>query len=257
MGDYDSFVAKFYTATGIDLTQYRQSQMERRLTTLRDRRGYTNFTHYLEAALHDADLMAELMDRLTINVSSFYRNPERWQSFGALIAKNREQNGVLRAWSAACSTGQEPYTMAMVFSEFMTLSQMEILATDIDPHALRVGQLGIYHSDDLLTIPAPMRGRFIHTLDPSQGRFSDDVRARISFKLHNLLSDDFPNNLDVVVCRNVFIYFTDDAKEKLYYKFSESLRPGGILFVGSTEQIFHSETYGLTQIAPFFYTKIG
>ncbi len=256
MGDYDSFVAKFHTATGIDLTQYRQSQMERRLTTLRDRRGYANFTHYLEAALRDADLLAELMDRLTINVSSFYRNPERWHAFGAWIAKNREQQGTLRAWSAACSTGQEPYTMAMVFSEFMTLSQMEILATDIDPHALRVGEHGVYSRDDLEAIPASVRERFIHVFDDTKDRFNDELRARISFRLHNLLRDDFPENLDVVVCRNVLIYFTDDAKEKLYHKFSRSLRPRGILFVGSTEQIFHSETYGLSQIAPFFYTRM-
>ncbi len=253
--DYDWFIENFCRVTGIDLEKYKRPQMERRLTALCTKRGFQNFGEYLDAASKDSRLMDELLDRMTINVSEFFRNRSRWDALAQLIP-TLMRNNHLKAWSAACSTGQEPYTLMLLLSKLMTVSGVSLLATDIDDRALRVAKEGIYNEEELMPIEQDLKSKYFRSVNSTQQQVSDELRSQIEFKKHNLLEQPFDSDYDLIICRNVLIYFTDPAKDILYHKFAQSLRSGGVLFVGSTEQIFHAETYRLKQIQPFFYQKI-
>jgi len=254
--DYQDFIKKVYKKTGIDLSCYKEAQMKRRLTSLYEKKGFKNFQQFFDAMEMDQTVLNEFLDRMTINVSEFYRNGKRWEVLKnkiipQLLAKSKR----LKVWSAACSTGEEPYTIAMVLSHFMPLSQIKILATDIDENVIKRAKIGIYPERSLAEVPEDIKRKFF-TKEGLFYKVNDEVKRTVTFKKHNLLADPFESNFDLIVCRNVLIYFTEDAKEILYKKFSAALKPGGILFVGSTEQIFNPHLYGLKSEDTFFYLKI-
>ncbi len=253
--DFDWFMDEFYQLTGINLRQYKRPQMERRLTALRDRRGFNSFDAYMGAVSSNSALLTELLDRMTINVSEFYRNKSRWDTLIERVLPTIPLHKELKIWSAACSTGEEPYTLLLVLSTKLPLQRLSVVATDIDERALTRAKEGRYVKDVIKPIaPETVQQNFQLTSD---GNYivSKELRERITFKKHNLLRDPYLTEQDLIVCRNVLIYFTDEAKWQVYQKFAHSLNPGGVLFVGSTEQIFHPEALGLKQIEPFFYQK--
>ena len=253
--DYDWFIDNFKRVTGIDLNKYKRPQMERRLTALCSKRGYRDFGEYLDAASRDQQLLDELLDRMTINVSEFFRNRTRWDALAGIVP-SLIRNQRMKVWSAACSTGQEPYTLMLLLSRILPVSGVSLLATDIDDRALRLAKQGVYSTEELSVIDADLRNKYFHEVNSHQMQVTDELRSRIEFRKHNLLEQSFDSDFDLIVCRNVLIYFTDQAKDLLYHKFSQALRSGGLLFVGSTEQIFHAETYRFKQIQPFFYQKL-
>jgi len=254
--DYADFIAGFKRLTGIDLGLYKEAQMKRRLTTLRQRRGFDDFASYLNAVRGDKALLAELLDRMTINVSEFWRNPNRWEALEKqFLPRLIEASGNrLKCWSAACSSGEEPYSLAMILARHGALRTARVLATDIDENALAKARIGVYPERSLKDVPEEYRERyFIRRGDMYE--VVDEIKRGVVFAKGDLLTDPFDRGFDLIVCRNVLIYFTNDAKTALYRKFSEALKPGGILFVGSTEQIFSPEQYGLESADSFFYRK--
>lgn len=253
--DYHDFIALVKKKTGIDLAQYKESQMKRRLESLRDKRGYKNFKEYYDAISRERELLDEFLDRITINVTEFYRNYKRWEVLEKQIIPNLLKSGrKLKIWSAACSTGEEPYTLAMVFSKFMPLSQISILATDIDSNVIERAKVGFYPERSMVEVPEEMKKKYF-TKDGSGYKINDEVKRTVTFKKHNLLEDTYPSEYDLIVCRNVLIYFTEEAKDSIFTKFSKSLRKDGILFVGSTEQIFSPAKYEFDTEETFFYRK--
>ncbi|MEK9198033.1 CheR family methyltransferase [Ureibacillus sp. 179-F W5.1 NHS] len=256
MSDYEQFIAGIKNKTGIDLALYKEAQMKRRLTSLYEKKGYQNFVEFLHALEKDRDLMNEFLDRMTINVSEFYRNGKRWdvlqnKIFPLLLNHNKR----LKIWSAACSTGEEPYTISMVLSHHIPLSQIQVLATDIDENVIQKAKLGLYPERSLDEVPNDVKHKYFIQEGPFF-KVKDEIKRTVTFKKHNLLKDTYDSNLDLIVCRNVMIYFTEEAKDQIYQKFSQSLRPGGVLFVGSTEQIFNPSRYGFEVVDTFFYRKI-
>ncbi|GMA60840.1 protein-glutamate O-methyltransferase CheR [Alicyclobacillus fastidiosus] len=252
MDEFAWFMGAFRQLTGIDLTRYKRPQMERRLTNLRDRRGFSSFPAYVQALEADGTLLNELLDKMTINVSEFFRNPERWDTLRNLVC---DMGATPRVWSAACATGEEPYSLVMMLSELRRMGH-PVLATDIDERVLDRAAAGRYD-------PLQVRGLDKHYLDryfSFDGReyqVHADVRENIRFQKHNLLEDDYPNALDLIVCRNVLIYFTDPTKQDILERFSNALKPGGILFVGSTEQFFGMKLPNLAPVAPFMYRRLS
>ncbi|WP_440895733.1 CheR family methyltransferase [Amphibacillus sp. Q70] len=257
MPDYQAFTEMIKKKTKVDLNLYKEVQMKRRLTSLRDKRGFKEFTTYYKAIEKDQELMEEFLDKMTINVSEFFRNSKRWQVLETKILpqliKNKSQ---LKIWSAACSTGDEPYTIAMILSKHFDMSKVSILATDIDEKILERAKQGIYTERALKEVPKQLKERYF-TYNDSLYTIDEKLKQAITFKQHNLLSDPYPKGFDLIVCRNVLIYFTDEAKTEIYQKFSESLVNEGVFFVGSTEQIFTPEVYQLKLLDTFFYQKNG
>lgn len=258
MADYERFIAKVHQLLDIDLYSYKEAQMRRRLTSLRNKRGFSTFDTYFEAIKQDPELREEFIDRITINVSEFYRNPRRWdvlreKVFPKLIEEKKHRP--LEIWSAACSTGEEPYSLAIMLKEHFPQVRANILATDIDEKVLEAAKKGMYDEQDLKDLPSHKKTKYF---TKQNGRFVIDPRMKesITFKQHDLLKDRYPRNMDLIVCRNVLIYFTDEAKNKIYQNLSQSLRPKGILFVGSTEQIFNPKEYQFELFDTFFYEKM-
>ncbi|PAV29591.1 chemotaxis protein CheR [Virgibacillus profundi] len=240
---------------GIDLNLYKEAQMKRRLTSLRNKRGYLDFSSYYKALNKEENLLKEFVDRLTINVSEFYRNPKRWEVLkNKVLPQLLKNSNKLTLWSAACSTGEEPYSLAIMASEHFPNADIKILATDIDDNVLSKASQGFYPEKALKELPPSFKKKYF-TVKNGFYSVNDSLKRQITFKKHNLLADSYPKNIDLIVCRNVLIYFTDDAKEIIYQRFSNALKKEGALFVGSTEQIFSPNQYDLSLLDTFFYQK--
>ncbi|WP_046720867.1 CheR family methyltransferase [Heyndrickxia coagulans] len=258
LDDYGRFIAQVKKKTGIDLSLYKEAQMKRRLTTLYEKRGFSSFSEFFHGLDKNEHLLEEFLDRMTINVSEFYRNKSRWDVLERNILPGllKEKGEKLKIWSAASSTGEEPYTMAMILSKYLPLNKIQILATDIDQKALQKAEAGVYSERSILEVPREMKQKYFQK--SSGGPFyqiADEIRRAVIFKQHNLLHDPYPA-ADLIICRNVLIYFTEEAKVSVYRNFSKTLSANGILFVGSTEQIFNPAAYGFEIVDTFFYRKI-
>ncbi|KOY83089.1 protein-glutamate O-methyltransferase CheR [Lysinibacillus macroides] len=255
MSDYEQFIEGIKRKTGIDLALYKEAQMKRRLTSLYEKKGYRNFVDFLKALEQDRNLMNEFLDRMTINVSEFYRNSKRWEVLQKKIfPKLLQTNKRLKIWSAACSTGEEPYSLVMVLSQLVPLSQIQIIATDLDENVIQKAKLGVYPERSLAEVPPDIKAKYFEQ-EGSFYRVKDEIKRCVTFKKHNLLKDSYDSNYDLIVCRNVMIYFTEEAKDQIYNDFSKALRKDGILFVGSTEQIFNPARYEFEVEDTFFYRK--
>ncbi len=253
--DYEGFKKDIYSMTSINLSYYKEKQMKRRIDSLIKKNGFDLYEDYVKALKSNTTLYNEFINYLTINVSEFYRNPEQWEVlkndiFPMLLNKNRK----LKIWSAACSTGDEPYTLVMVLNKFLPLNEINIYATDIDKEALRKAQNGLYTEKSLEKLPKEYLTKHF-TKNGEAYIVNNDIKSRVEFVQHNLLKDEYPANCDLIVCRNVLIYFTEEAKTHVYSGFSKSLKTEGVLFIGSTEQIIMSGKYNLSSTKTFFYVK--
>lgn len=255
--DYSSFKPLIKRKIGVNLDLYKEAQMKRRLTSLKNQKGHATFKEYFKAMDKDEVLLNEFIDRITINVSEFYRNPKRWEVLHQTILpllQEQHANETLTIWSAACSTGEEPYSVAMMMDTYYPGVNVRILATDIDEGAIEKAEAGIYQKNALKDLPTLLYKKYF---TEKQGLYHIDAKIKkmVSFKKHNLLADTYPKNVHLIICRNVLIYFTDEAKEHIYLNFSSSLRQNGVLFVGSTEQIFNPADYKFSLIETFYYQK--
>lgn len=256
MGDYELFKSKIFQMTKIDLSCYKERQMKRRIDALITKRGITSYEAYVDALRRDAELMEEFVTYLTINVSEFYRNPEQWKVLeNEIFPYLFERFGnTLKIWSAACSTGDEPYTLVMLLAKFIPLSRIKIIATDLDKQVLEKAQIGLYDEKSLKGLPKEFVQKYFTQIGSSY-QIHDEVKRCVEFQQHNLLKDPYPSQCDLIVCRNVMIYFTEEAKKGMYHKFHDALKKDGMLFVGSTEQIIGPGEYGFTSYRSFFYKK--
>ncbi|WP_026689484.1 CheR family methyltransferase [Alteribacter aurantiacus] len=252
--DYTEFTLMIKKKTGIDLNQYKEAQMKRRLLSLRQKRGFKTFIDYGNEMGKEKALFNEFLDRMTINVSEFYRNPERWDILKEkILPQLLKEKSELNIWSAACSTGEEPYTLAMMMKEAKI--KAKILASDIDEGILEQAAKGVYPDRSLKSLPDLWKKKYF--IENELGyECTTLVKHAVAFHRHNLLKDPYPKHVDLIVCRNVLIYFTEEAKSRIYKELSDSLSIGGILFVGSTEQIFNPSQYNLESADTFFYRKI-
>ncbi|MGC5324564.1 CheR family methyltransferase [Brevibacillus sp. SYSU BS000544] len=254
--DFLQFIANIKRKTGIDLALYKEAQMKRRLTSLRQKRGHNNFATYFDALAKDQEMFYEFLDRMTINVSEFYRNPSRWDVLqNKILPRLHQESRKLKLWSAACSTGEEPYTLSLVLLAKQFHKDATILASDIDEGAIAKAKQGVYSDRSLQDCPKDLLAKYF-SKDSLTYQISPEVKRMVTFKKHNLLADTFDTGFDLIICRNVMIYFTEEAKHELYHKFSRALRPGGVLFVGSTEQIFQPQQYNFESEDTFFYRKM-
>jgi len=253
---YEDFVKAFYPKSGLDLKFYKQNQMQRRIISFRNSHGYQNFPDFLKALSADAVLYDAFFKHLTINVSQFFRDTNQWVAFREKIVPIIfDGKNTVKLWSAGCSSGQEPYTMAMTMMNWFPNIRFSILATDIDVNVLKDAKAGHYKQNDFISTPPEIQKKYF---TPSVGGYqiADSVKRYVTFQHQNLLMDTFQPGFDCIACRNVVIYFTDEAKEMLYKKFVQSLKPGGILFTGSTEHLFGIDKLGLKSVASFYYQKI-
>lgn len=254
--DYEYFKEAVYDLTKIDLNAYKEKQMKRRIDTLISKRGISEYDKYVQLLKSDRDIFEEFVNYLTINVSEFYRNPDQWDYLDKdIIPELIEKFGTnLRIWSAACSTGDEPYSLVMAFSRHLPLNRIHITATDIDKQVIEKAKVGLYNEKSIAGVPADLKEKYFTRVGNSY-QISEDIKRRVEFRQHNLLKDPYPMDCHLIVCRNVLIYFTEEAKDVVFEKFSKSLVSGGCLFIGSTEQIINYKQMNYFRKNSFFYGK--
>ena len=256
LGDYETFKQSFYQMSDIDLNSYKEGQMKRRIDNFVSKVKADNYIQFLGMIRNDDKLFEDFMLHLTINVSEFYRNPTQWKTLeNEIIPELLKKNRKIKIWSAACSTGDEPYTLAMIFSELFPKGQFSILATDLDQDVLKKAKVGRYIDKSIKDLPKVYQTKYMQKNEDGTFSVSEELKSCIQFQQHNLLKDEYPKGIDLLVCRNVMIYFTEEAKDEIYAKFAESLNDDCYLFIGSTEQIIGSAKYGLKSIRSFFYQK--
>ena len=254
---YEEFKRDVYKLTNINLSLYKERQMKRRIESLITRKGFDGFESFFQGMKQDDVLLRTFVGYLTINVSQFYRNPMQWEHFEQIIIPYLKEHygDNITIWSAACSTGDEPYTIARIMSKYFSLDKIKITATDIDDDVLAFADAGIYSAKSLVDLPKEYLNAHFSKVDDKNYAISDKIKKCVTFKKHNLLEDKYFTNMSMIVCRNVVIYFTDEAKDKVYKQFHDSLRKDGILFIGSTEQILRAKELGFETLKTFFYKK--
>ena len=254
--DYEFFKKRVFDMTGIDLNAYKERQMKRRIDSLIKRQGTAGYSEFVELLKKDKNVFEEFIGYLTINVSEFYRNPEQWNYLENEILPLllKRFGNKLKIWSAACSTGDEPYSLVMLLSKHIPLEQIDIYATDIDKQILAKAKVGLYNEKSIAGVPKDLRVKYFDKIG-SAYQIKSCIKERVHFEQQNLLSDKYPTDFHFIVCRNVLIYFTEEAKDEIYRKFYRALKKEGMLFIGSTEQIVNYRDMGYLRKNSFFYEK--
>jgi chemotaxis protein methyltransferase CheR len=256
MEGYEKFKKDVFALTKIDLDAYKEKQMRRRIDTLIAKNKVKSYPEYVTTIKQDKEKFEQFINFLTINVSEFYRNPEQWKIldtdvFPKLITRFGKR---LKVWSAACSTGDEPYSLVMALSRHIPLSQIRIIATDLDKQVLASAKVGLYNQKSIAGVPEDFKKKYFTKIGASF-QISDEIKSKVEFKEHNLLKDPYPTGCNLIVCRNVLIYFTEEAKEEIYKKFNAALVKDGVLFIGSTEQIINFKELNYERNHSFFFQK--
>lgn len=249
---------------GIDLDPYKDEQMRRRLDSWLARSGTANWEAYFTKLKENPAELEKFRDYLTINVTEFFRDPERWnylrQHILPGLIKDAVPNstnplGGMKIWSAGCSTGAEASTLTIILDEMTPGKKHNIIGTDLDRGALTKARAGgPYAADEVRNVSPIQKSTYFKPGGPPYF-VNPNITSRITFREQNLLMDTFTPNFDLIVCRNVVIYFTGETKQLLYQKFYDALRPGGVLFVGGTEIIPKPQDYGFKSTGFSFYFK--
>ena len=256
MENYEKFKKDVLSLTKIDLNCYKEKQMKRRIDTLISKTSAKSYDEYVVLLKKDKNVFEAFVNFLTINVSEFYRNVDQWQILDKKVIPEliKKFGKNLKIWSAACSTGDEPYSLVMALSKHIPINQIHIIATDIDKQVLEKARVGLYNEKSIANVPEEFKKKYFHKIGASY-QIADEIKKRVEFKEHNLLRDPYPTGCDMIVCRNVVIYFTDDAKQEIYIKFNQALKNEGILFIGSTEQIMNYKELNYERSSSFFFIK--
>lgn len=250
----ETFVFKQY---GIDLSAYKSKQLTRRIESFMNRTGATNEDDFILKLKTDPNLSKRFLDHLTINVSEFFRNKDLFMELEKKIKEllNPDKK-ILKIWSAACSNGAEPYTLAIIMDRLTPNKRHQIIATDIDKTILEVAKKGVYKPQDVRNVDKEILDKYF-IIDGDNYIVKDTIKNRVTFKHHDLILDKYEIGFDLIVCRNVVIYFTQEVKNQIYKKFYEAMNPGGLLFVGATESIYNYRELGFEKASTFIYRKPG
>lgn len=254
--DYLKFLNRLYSEEGIDLTQYKQNQMRRRLNmTIRQNKQET-YCAFLDYAKQHEEVYRKFIDRITINVSEFIRNAEKFTVLEERFLKpllQRNPNPVI--WSAGCSTGEEPYSLALLLKKNQAGRGSRIIGWDFDKNALEFARAGIYNAGSLTNVPSDLLERYFVKLPDGRYQVTNELKQLVRMEKHNLLEDDFPKHFDMILCRNVVIYFNEQAKRQLFIRFGAALDREGVLMIGASERIPNPEEANLRTLEPFFYVR--
>jgi|SRR5690554_1134245 len=253
--DFALFQHQLRKKLQFDFSGYRDRQIQRRLRAYMQRLGLENYSALLKHLLESPKEVCALRDYLAINVSEFFRNPDMFQYLTKEIMPGLGKDGNLKMWSAGCAVGCEPYTLSILAHEHYTGS-WSILATDIDGGAIAQAQEGVYDTDLVKSVPRQFMRKYFERCGEREFRIIPSLKENVRFKRLDLLTESYPRGLDLILCRNVVIYFTEKAKTKILASLSQSLRPGGVIFIGATESFYDYQAYQLKRVHPCFYQKV-
>ena len=270
--DFHRLSRFIHDSCGIALPPAKKTMVEGRLRKRLRTLGMESFGNYCEFLFSPGGMQSEyihMIDVVTTNKTDFFREPDHFDYLSNRVLPEMVHSGgsggrkKVNAWSAACSTGEEPYTLAMVLSEFAAARpgfDFSILATDISTTVLEKATLGIYEHDRVIPIPMTLRKKYLlksRQKDKGLVRIAPELRNCVHFRRLNFLDERYgiDDRMDVVFCRNALIYFDRPTQEKLVNRFVQHMTPGGYLFVGHSESL-HGMDLALEQTATTVYRKL-
>lgn len=250
---------------GIHLKEEKKTLVLGRLQNVLQQAGFTNFTDYLEYLVSDktGEAVIALVDKITTNHTFFMREAEHFYFFRDKVLPqliNTVRNRDLRIWCAACSSGEESYTLAMILDEFFGKEKImwdtKVLATDISDKVLKIAKAGIYGNDRIEQLPERWKRNYFKSYDPQNSILTDAIRNEVIYRKLNLMEPVFPfkKKFHVIFCRNVMIYFDSQTKNELANKLYNLLESGGYLFIGHSESLGRDNT-NFKYIMPAVYRK--
>jgi chemotaxis protein methyltransferase CheR len=228
---------------GFATSHYNDDYLDRRVTARMRRVDADSYGDYLDHLREDPDEQAALHDFLSINVTGFFRDPDVWEALRPILADLTDQQRRVRAWSAPCADGREPYSLAMLASEDGAIDErrLSITGTDIDPEALDRARAGEYETTRITDIEAELAplSNPLAFIDREDDVYTvcESIRDLVSFEEHDLIRGEPKRNHDLVLCRNLFIYIDGAYKRPVFETIGESLRDGGYLVIGKTETV--------------------
>ncbi len=253
--DYVAFCEGLRQICGVDLSQYKRPQMERRLRSFFARKGIDLLTDCLDALRKDKTELDALLDRVTINVSQLWRHPEQWVRLEREVLPELATAGQVRAWSAGCSYGAEATTLAAVCHKAIPSARIKISGTDIDKRMIERARAGVFSAEDARGVDIKEMERAFDRV-PEGWRAKDALRRMMTFEIGDLLRlRPQTASKDLIMCRNTVIYFAEPIRDELHARLAQALRPGGYLVVGATERVSKPADLGLQMAHPFIYRK--
>lgn len=254
--DFDFFYDWASKKLGLDLNAYKEQQLQRRIATVMRSAGASNLKDYARLIESDETIKRAFLDYITINVTEFFRNKDIFDEFESVLKNTLVPRfKAVKIWSAACSIGAEPYSLAIIMDKNKLKLENKIIATDIDVPILNRAKMGEYKDHEIKNIPKEDLDSYF-TLHDKTYKVKDKIKNMVSFKKHDLLQDKYESGFHAIVCRNVTIYFKNHARDQIYKKISESLVTGGVFFTGATESIYNPGEYNLKKLSTFIYEKI-
>jgi chemotaxis protein methyltransferase CheR len=244
------------TLCGVDLSQYKRTQMERRVRTWAQRRGTPDLAEFGARLRREPDELDAFLDRVTINVSHLWRHEDQFEALRTAILPELAGRRRLRIWSAGCSYGAEAYTIAAICREAAPGISVEIVGTDLDRRMIARAREGRFSPEDARTAPPAMLQRHFDPLPGGGWQARPELRRMVRFDTGDLLRMAVSaERYDVVFCRNTVIYFTEEVRDALHERLVRALSPGGYLVVGTSERVANPRTLGLTSPFHFIYRK--
>lgn len=262
--DYERLRDYMYDNFGINLSG-KKVLIEGRLSAVVSKKGYKSFEEYIDYLMHDSSgaEVSTLVSRLTTNYTYFMREKGHYDftkdvALKKLCPKIKDKD--LRIWSAACSSGEEPYSIAMALDEYFSIAKdgwdKVVLASDISDNVLKTATEGIYTRERLGTLTESEVKMYFDKQGSDDYRVTPYLRSQVAFRKINLMDPfSFKKKFHIIFCRNVMIYFDNATKEKLLSKFYDILVPGGYLYIGLSESVMSLKTK-FTYVQPAIYTKI-
>ena len=256
-GDFQlsKLISKIQTERGFDFTGFRRAYVARRVDTRLTATATDTLRDYMRRLDGDPGEYPKLLDALTVNVSEFFRDATVWHYLKDTVIPEivREKTArhfhSIRVWSAGCATGQEPYSIAMVILEEVDKRhadlELSVTATDIDSNVLAAAKEGRYPIARLTQIPPRLRHKYV-TVDGEEFEMVPRLRNAVKFRMLDIFADNPISAVDLIICRNVMIYFDRKKQGDVYAKFVKALRKGGFLVIGRSEKISSATLERLT-----------
>ncbi len=257
--NFEEFKNQAKKILNINFDGYKLKRVERRTESLMRRHNVEDFEECIHLLKTNEEFKAAYLNHFTINTSEFFRNANNYEYLQKkILPKLFNKNKKLKIWSAPCSNGCEPYTIAIIMEEMgIHSNQYEILASDLDKNIIAEAKEGIYGMSSLKNVSSDLLKKYFKPVSTEGQKYqlSKKIINQVKFEYKDLIKDKYSTDWDLILSRNFFIYLTREIKSELTQKFSDSINSGGYFFLGSTEFIFNPEQYGLKKEHLSFYEK--
>jgi chemotaxis protein methyltransferase CheR len=250
------FLRRCTSLVQLDLGSYKRDQVKRRLGGLIHAAGARSVVEFAQKLAEDEKAVARFKAAFTIHVTEFFRDPDAYSNLASIVMPALARLGrPVEAWSAGCSLGAEPLSLAMLLDR-SGVRVRRMAATDVCPTTIaRARAGGPFDVREVKNLTEGDLAYHLEVRDDGQFWVCSPLHDKIDFRVHDLIADRYPGPFDLVVCRNVLIYFVDEVKNSVLARLAESVRPGGFLFLGGTEIIHSPEALGLIRRYPSLYEK--